>query len=198
MRKGWIITFIISAIILFTIGVGIGIFAYQKNQVHDSNQSSTKLAHQNEDKNESIITNELISTSNVEEKISPNCTIVEKQYFKGCDHLVKDIKEIPTNWINFNQEQIKSQYPNWTLESFTGNQIIVSQEKEGYCSQHYIIREHNGVIGIYILNEEGDEIFKEDTEIATRYLSEEDLQKLQEGIKAIGDEKLHKTLEDFE
>jgi len=196
MRKGWMIILIISAIVLFAIGVVIGVYSYQKNQVHDSNQSSRDLADHKEKENS--ILNEAVSTSVTEEKVSPNCTIVEKQYFKGCDHLIKDIKEIPTEWINYSQDQMKEQYPDWNLESFSNNQVIVSQEKEGYCDEHYIIKEHDGVIGIYNLNESGEETFKEDTEIATRYFPEEDLEKLQEGIEAIGEDQLHKTLEDFE
>lgn len=196
MRKGWIIAFIFSAIVLFAIGVVIGVYSYQKNQVYDSNQSSRELADKKEKEN--TILNETVSTSVTEEKVSPNCTIVEKQYFKGCDHLIKDIKEVPTEWINYSQEQIKEQYSDWTLDSFSNNQVIVSKEKEGYCSEHYVIREHNGVIGIYNLNESGEETFKEDTEIATRYLPEEDLERLKEGIEAIGDDKLHNVLEDFE
>ena len=54
------------------------------------------------------------------------------------------------------------------------------------------------MIGIYTLNENKEETFKEDTEIATRYLSDEDIEKLESGISVIGDDQLHNVLEDFE
>ena len=63
---------------------------------------------------------------------------------------------------------------------------------------HYVVREHGEVLGIYTTDETGEETWKEDTDIATRYLTEEDLIKVQEGIKAIGDDQLHSVLEDFE
>lgn len=198
MRKGWIITIIIATIILFAIGVIIGIYAYQKDKVHDSNMISRQLAEQEQSQTENSIGNDVVSTSVAEVKLSPNCTIVEKQYFKGCDHIIKNIKEIPEEWTNMTEEEIKAQYPDWTLESFSNNQIIVSQEKEGYCGQHYVVREHEGVLAIYTLDENGVETWKEDTEIATMYLTEEDLEKVKEGIKAIGDDQLHTILEDFE
>lgn len=198
MRKGWIITIIIAIIILFAIGVIIGIYAYQKDKVHDSNMISRQLAEQEQSQTENSIGNDVVSTSVAEVKLSPNCTIVEKQYFKGCDHIIKNIKEIPEEWTNMTEEEIKAQYPDWTLESFSNNQIIVSQEKEGYCGQHYVVREHEGVLAIYTLDENGVETWKEDTEIATMYLTEEDLEKVKDGIKAIGDDQLHTILEDFE
>lgn len=166
--------------------------------MQDNHKITKQLAEQNQSQKENQIENEVISTSISEVKLSPNCTIVEKQYYKGCDHLIKVIKEIPEGWTNWNEEQIRNQYPDWTIESFSNNQVIVSQEKEGICPQHYVIREHDGVLGIYILDESGQETFQKDTEIATRYLPEEDLETLKKGIKAIGDDQLHTVLEDFE
>lgn len=194
MRKSWIIMSAIAIILLFALGAMIGMYFYQKEKTQDSNMITTKLAEKEQDD----IENKVVYTSTSEEKISPNCTIVEKKYFKGCDHLIKSIKEIPEEWINMTEEQIIKQYPDWTLESFSKNQIVVSQEKEGYCGEHYVIREHNGVLGIYTLDENGNETLKEDTEISTMYLTEEDLQILNKGIKAIGENQLHQVLEDYE
>lgn len=194
MRKGWIIAIVIGCIALFAIGVLIGVYFYKEGQVQDSNVSNRQLAEELKSNNE----NEAISTSAEEEKLSLNCTIIERQYFKGCDHLIKNIKDVPEELINSTKEQVEEKYNGWTLDSFSSNEVIVSQEKDGYCGQHYVIREHNGVLGIYTLNEDKTEEFKEDTEIATRYLPDEDIEKLKEGIKAIGDDQLHRVLGDFE
>lgn len=197
MGKKWII--VIAVIILFTLGVAFGVYAYEKGKTKDSNMLKDKQLASSENIEESnSIDGDTISTSTSETRISPNCTIVEKQYFKGCDHLIKDIKDVPEEWINQTEEDIKEHYSDWTLQSFTNNQIIVAQEKEGYCGQHYIIKEHNGVLGIYTLDQNGTETWKEDTEISTMYLPEEDLEKIEEGIQVIGDDRLHTTLEDFE
>ena len=193
MRNSWAILLIIMIILLFALGVMMGIYFYGSDNTEDTNLLNVQLAE------ESILENNVtVSTSLTEEKVSPNCTIVEKQYFTGCDHLIKDIKEIPEDWINMTEEQILEQYPDWTLESFTNNQIIVSQEKEGYCGEHYVIRTHDDVIGIYTLDENGKETLKEDTDIPIMYLTEEDLEILNKGIQAIGENQLHQVLEDYE
>lgn len=198
MRKGWVIATIIGIMILFCIGVMAGVYFYEKEKTKDSNMPTKQLAELENNQEGNRSNNEAISTSTTENKVSPNCTITEKQYFKGCDHLIKEIKEIPEEWINFTEEQVKEKYAEWELESFTNNQIIVSQEKEGYCGKHYIIKENGDMLGIYTIDETGTETFQEDTDIATRYLTEEDLIKVKEGIKAIGDDQLHSVLEDFE
>ena len=193
MRNSWAILLVIMVILLFALGVMMGIYFYGSDNTEDTNLLNVQLAEESMSGN-----NVTVSTSLTEEKVSPNCTIVEKQYFTGCDHLIKDIKEIPEDWINMTEEQILEQYPDWTLESFTNNQIIVSQEKEGYCGEHYVIRTHDDVIGIYTLDENGKETLKEDTDIPTMYLTEEDLEILNKGIQAIGENQLHQILEDYE
>ena len=124
MRNSWAILLIIMIILLFALGVMMGIYFYGSDNTEDTNLLNVQLAE------ESILENNVtVSTSLTEEKVSPNCTIVEKQYFTGCDHLIKDIKEIPEDWINMTEEQILEQYPDWTLESFTNNLIILSKLK---------------------------------------------------------------------
>lgn len=198
MRTGWKIAMVIGIMILFFIGVMTGVYFYEKDKTKDSNVGTKQLATVEKKENENHIRAEVVTTSTSEIKLSPNCTVTEKQYFKGCDHIIKEIKDIPEEWINWTEEQVKEEYKDWKIESITNNEIIVSQEKEGYCGMHYVVREHGDVLGIYTKDEAGNETWKDDTDIAVRYLTEEDLSKVQEGINAIGDDQLHSILEDFE
>lgn len=195
MKKSWII--VIISILLFVLGIILGIYDYQKSKAKDSNiPQSTQLAEENyineqEEKN-------VLETLSAEEKISPNCNMIEKQYFKGCDHLIRTVKEIPEECINDTKEEIEKRYKDWKVEEFSSNQIIIYQEKEGFCGQHYMIKEIGEVIGIYSIDEKGVETLKQETEIQTMYLPEEDLEKLRQGIEVIGDTELYSAIEDFE
>lgn len=191
MRKAWIIT---AIVILIVIGVLAGIYEYVKNKTQDINIIENKqlAAEYN------VQTNNIISTSASEEKISPNAIVLEKQYFKGCDHLIKNVKDIPKSLINKNKNDLQKYYKDWDIDNFSSKEITVYQEKDGYCNQHYLIKEHNGVLGIYTIDEDGIINLKEDTEIQTAYLTNEDLEKVKEGITAIGDMELNSILEDFE
>lgn len=61
-----------------------------------------------------------------------------------------------------------------------------------------MLKEKDGNIAIFKLDENNNQTFLEDTEIATEYLAEEDLEKIQQGITIYTKKELNKTIEDFE
>ena len=66
------------------------------------------------------------------------------------------------------------------------------------CEEHYIVGVSDGYITISNKNDSGEYIFKGKTDIATQYLAEDDIHKLEDGIEIVGRENLNKFLEDFE
>lgn len=189
MRKGWIIAL---AIFLLIIGVALGISVYNKNKTDNTNiVDNKKLAEENE-------INNVVPTAVVEEKVSPNAKVIQKQYFTGCNHLLKETKDIPENLVNKNKEEVEKYYKDWNVDSFSKNEIIIYKEESGFCNQHYLIKEHNGVLGVYTIDGNGKITLKEDTEIQTMYLPEADLEKVKQGIEAVGNMELNSALEDFE
>ncbi len=195
MRKEWIIAFI--AIFLLIVSILLGIYVYKMNNTHNSNMLANQLLAQDIEAENELLEN-LLSASSSEEKISPNCVIVEKQYYKDCDHIIRDTKEVPEEYINYSKEEFEKEYADWDVEDFTSNQIIVYKENEGYCNEHYVIRENNGVLAVYTIDKNGEETLKETTEIQVMYLPQEDLEKFQQGIEVLGESELRSTLEDFE
>ena len=65
-------------------------------------------------------------------------------------------------------------------------------------NRHYIIKEENGFINVYYINEKKEEVLYKVTEIGTQYLSDEDVKKLKDGIEVVGLQSLNQILEDFE
>ena len=197
MRKGIAITLGIIALLL--IGIAASVYVYNQNKTQDSNMLQGKdLA--SEEQQDTSKENELVSTVALEEKISPDCKIIHKQYFKDCDHLIKTEKEVDAEYINLTKQEFVEKYlgEDWKLEKFSSDEIILYQEKEGYCNEHYLVKEHNGVLGIYTLDENRQAIFQEDTEIQTMYLPEVDIEKFKQGVEVIGEPELRTLLEDFE
>ena len=89
-------------------------------------------------------------------------------------------------------------YSMWDLEGFSPNEIVFYREVDEFCKEHYVLKQLDGVIAIYTLDENGNEILQEKTSIATQYLTQSDLDKLEKGIKANGKEELNSILEDYE
>lgn len=197
MKKIWYSIFI--SILLLMLGVMMGVFFHQKQNVKNSNEKTDiELSQESQLLGSMKPVQNTVETSTQQVKISPNSILIEKQYFKKCGHWKETKKEIPQNFVNQTKEIIQETYPDWQIEEFTNHQIILLQEKEEYCQEHYRLRENGDKIAIYHLNENGTEIWLKDTEIQTQYLPQEDITKLKMGIEAIGEKELHSILEDFE
>ena len=68
----------------------------------------------------------------------------------------------------------------------------------GDKNTHYLIKNTDGYICIYFLDEKKREVLYKKTTISTEYLSKKDLENLNIGVEVIGLEEVNKVLEDFE
>ena len=193
MRKNymWIILGICAIVVL---GVIVGIFI-SKNITKEEQKVETKLVSTEQNLQNSI---EIISTSYAEVKASPNCLFEFKTYYKGCKHTTAKRENIPEELVNKTEIEMQDKYKDYKIENFTANNIVFYQEKEGICNEHYVLKENNGYIAIYKVDNAGKETLKETTQIVTTYLPEADRQSLKNGIEIIGKENLSLTLEDYE
>ena len=197
MNKKWIICVIVTIILGLIIGGCIAVYS-EKNR---NNTEGTEFVSEKELADTSkanINSDNLIETSSVENIVSPNAVIVKKIYYKACDHLIRKVEDIPEELVNKTEEDIKEIYTDWELEEYTPTQITLYKSMSGNCGEHYFVQEHNGVIGIYTTDEYGVKTLKEDTEISTQYLPEEDIQNLKAGVEVVGHTKLIEFLEDYE
>lgn len=197
MGKKWAI--IATLIIGIILAIICGVYAYRKGGISEPNIVSEKeLAESEELKNTQVITNEVVITSSDYANISPNAIIIQKKYYKSCDHLIREVIDIPEKLINKDETEVAKQYPGWKIENYSPTEIAIYKEFNGFCNEHYVIKEHNGYIGIYCMDEHGTETWKEDTEISTIYLPEQDLENLKTGISIVGEKNLYSFLEDYE
>lgn len=124
--------------------------------------------------------------------------------------------------LNFRNNSITENNSNITQNNIT-NSIDVSQSVTDDCinewkdyaktlqediesasnnmtdqNTRYLVKDVNGYIYIYYLDDKNNETLYKKTEISTEYLSISDLDDLEIGIEVIGSEELNKLLEDFE
>ena len=139
-----------------------------------------------------------IETNSNEEKISPNCLLILKRYYDECQHTINEYVDIPQDLVNGTEYDLKKEYPYWEIEKFSSTEIVLYKEFNSNCGQHFILKEDNGKITVYKINENSEEEVYEKTEISLEYLSETDKIKIKDGIKVNGIEELNQLLEDFE
>lgn len=202
MDKKWIISIIATIIIGFILGISIALFTERNRNETEGTEfvDEKELAgNLNEQGANNLSSNlNVIETSAQENLVSPNAIIIKKTYYEACDHLIRKVEEIPENLVNKTEQDIKTEFSDWNVEEFSPTQITLYKSVSGNCGEHYFVQEHNGVIGIYTIDEYGVKTLKEDTEISTQYLPEEDMNNLKAGVEIIGHTKLIEFLEDYE
>ena len=196
MRK-WLIICLISFVALAIIILGVVIYINRNNISNSKTQVERELANKIQEniENSNI---EIVSTASMEEKTSPNALIEFRTYYKKCEHEKIESIDIPKELVNITKDELAKIYKEWEMIDFTTNHIIFRKEDNGICNEHYILKENNGYIAIYTVDEFENETLKEMTGVLTSYLPEADLIELKEGIKVFGKDKLNSRLEDYE
>lgn len=199
MKKTWIISLII---IVIMIGIVTGIIIYNTKQKdkNDNNMIENEINKISEKVTDDCINEYIdeIETNSNEEKISPNCLLILKRYYDECQHTINEYVDIPQDLVNGTEYDLKKEYPYWEIEKFSSTEIVLYKEFNSNCGQHFILKEDNGKITVYKINENSEEEVYEKTEISLEYLSETDKIKIKDGIKVNGIEELNQLLEDFE
>ncbi len=140
----------------------------------------------------------IVATVSTKEKSSPDAKIIFETYYNKCGHSNTETKKIDSSEVNKAQDYFENKYKEWKIKSFSAKEIRFYKEVNEICDKHYIIHENGGIVAIYTLDADGNETLKKNTEISTKYLPEEDLELLKNGIKAFGDKELEEKLSDFE
>lgn len=199
MNKTIIILLSVIIIIIASITGGI-IYNLRENKI--SEEIITKVAEEDivdecTDEYEQM-QDKILETNAKEEKISPNCFIIMKTFYKNCGHETSQHLEIPEELVNKNREELKEKYFGWDIEKFSDTEIILSKYEDGKCGEHFIVRDNNGKVTIYeILADESEKVY-EITDISTEYLTDTDRVNMQNGIEVNGKQNLNQLIEDFE
>lgn len=196
--KKYILTLTIGLIIIF--GFLIGKYVYKMSTIdNDSNiEIGKSKVIEDECTAEYEYLQEIEETNAKEQKVSPNASLITNIYYNECGHTVKRTDTIENKYINLNEEELAQVYNDWEITKFTPEEITLYKEEAGICGEHYIIKEKDGYVTVYNLDDKGKETLKETTEISIEFLPLTDSEKIKGGIQVYGKENLYSLLEDFE
>lgn len=195
MKKSSIIIIFISCLVLFLSSFFYGYYFTGKNISKKPNSNDTVIDDRVSDNNGLEIIKE-------EGRISPNTSIEKEIYYTECRHTIKDKLKVNNEMINMNEKEfyyyIKKNYPNLNIVSFSVSNIILKENRETLCPNHYIIGESDGKIAVYRISEDGDKIlYKILEDYSLTLLKEIDQEKLKKGIVVDTEEELSDVLESF-
>lgn len=197
MRKSYI--YLVFSVVIIVLAIVVGILLFNKNVKQEEPEKKNEVVENKMISTENQIMENTMNTNSIEEeKVSPKAVLIEKTKYKKCGHSIKQYSKVAEDIVNMTRQEVQKKYSDWLVEDFSSLEIIITREEEGVCDQHYLLKEKDGKIAIYILKENEQEELKEETEISTQYLTPSDLVKIQQGIRLYGEEELNSTLEDFE
>ena len=197
-----VITGLICAIVIL-VGIITAVVISKPNESKEQVKEETQLADENildecTDEYEELQENEMLQTNAQEEKISPNCSFTVRTYYKGCGHITSQYNNIPDELVNKTEEELKEMHPEYLIETFKSNEVVVYIEKEVKCGEHYLVKHRNWTFVIYEILSDGTERLIEETGISTDYLPETDKIQIQEGIEVNGKQELNQLIENYE
>lgn len=184
MKKKWII--VSSIILIFLVAIYIEIKI-------SSIQSNTEKSFEEE-----MITDIMETTATEDNKISPNAILILRTYYEECQHINEEIETISSELVNINKEKLQEKYSEWNIESFENDEIILKKIVDKWCGEHFVLKDENGYVVVYNIQEKGEEALYLNTNITTEYLPATDKHALSKGLYIYGKEELNEILQDFE
>ena len=144
-------------------------------------------------------TNEVLPTVSKNTKILPSTNLGLKRKHLGCNHISFEFVDLPVELINKTEDEVVQLYKEWKIEEFFENKVILYKEVEGICDEHFYINLGEEFIQIYkIIDEKENKVLYKITDVNRNYLTNEDIKKLEDGIKIYGKDQLSSVIEDFE
>lgn len=186
---------VLVIILLLIISFFVGQYIYKIGKVDKQLLALAETVNTTALDNAELAT-KLTSSSNI--KISPNSMLIFKTEYSKCGHTLNKYQTVTQDVVNLTKDELQKKYKDWKIESFSEKEIVLYQKVNESCNEHYVIREKNGNLAIYLLDEKNNEVLKEVTNIPVEYLTDVDLEKLKDGIRVNGWEELNARLEDFE
>ena len=196
--KKWLVALVVILIIIF--GFLAGKYIYKMTTIKED--SNFEIADKQKIEDECTLEyerlKEIKQTNANEEKVSPNARLITNIYYNECGHTVKSASNIEAKYINLLEEDFAKEYNDWEVKEFSSEEIVLYKENPGICNEHYVVKEKDGYVAVYSLDNNEKETLEDITEISVSFLPTTDVAKLQGGIKVYGRENLNSVLEDFE
>lgn len=193
-----IITLLAILVVIGAVITAIIIYMPESKNQNETIVEDISDEYNNIDENiEENITN-MVETNSTEEKISPNAFITFERIYKECGHTTSEFLEVPQEFVNLTESELKEKYTDWNIEKFTDEDIVLSKEEEGSCNEHYIIKDVDGTVVVYHVLDNGEEEEYMVTDIATEYLTDTDKIEMENGVEVNGKQNLNQLIEDYE
>ncbi|AOT72811.1 BofC C-terminal domain-containing protein [Geosporobacter ferrireducens] len=139
--------------------------------------------------------------ANQDNIITNNTRFLLRTYFEKTRDTITRENKIPSEMIGKSLEEfsiyLQNAYSEWDIRELNKDLVELYRIKDAISPNHYIVKQSNGFIAIFNVDEEGNPILLEQTNIPVSALTEVDREKLKQGIVVKGMDGVNQIIEDY-
>lgn len=140
-----------------------------------------------------------VETINKEYKIGINTDFKIVTEYTLCGHQIINNVEITRDMINLSYDDIITRYSGYEIVEFDSDIVILKRIVDEYCGEHYLVKENEGKIGVYIILDNDKLELMQTLDVSIDSLRQNDRYMFKNtGVTVNGKENLYQFLEDFD
>ena len=141
-----------------------------------------------------IIDSEPEATAHIQ-KTDKNTKVTIKTSYNGCGHSETRTDPVPSPLSGKPVDTVAASYTGCIFDRFENDTIFLVCISQNKCDHHYILKAENNTLQVVYQNDPSR--IRDEYEFSPSHLPKEELQKLNDGIKADSDAQLSRLIEDY-
>lgn len=134
-------------------------------------------------------------------RVKEGAVLIFNTYYVKTGEILTKEEDIPRDAVGMTISEFKTyigtKHTDYTVRSISSDYAKLFRQVNGYTPNYHVIKSDEDKIFIYVVNEDGENEFLDDTGLTTANLGESDKEKLEEGIVVETIEEVYNIIEDF-
>ena len=139
--------------------------------------------------------------ANQDSTVTNNTRFLLRTYFEKTRDTITRENKVPAEMIGRSLDEfsmyLQNAYSEWDIRELNKDLVELYRIRDAISPNHYVVKQSNGFIAIFHVDEEGNPILLEQTNIPISALTEVDREKLRRGIVVKGMDGVNQILEDY-
>ena len=140
---------------------------------------------------------EVKAIAQTEPVIGDNTKIIYRYKYRNDKTVKEKVESAPKYLYGLDMEQVKSIFRGWQIVLFSTEKVILQCTMEENEKEEYILGILDDVVAVFCHDMAEGVYLKEKTDIPVSVIPAEELDRLRDGIKVVGEEELARQLSDF-
>ncbi|MBM7582315.1 hypothetical protein JOD02_001172 [Caldicoprobacter guelmensis] len=137
-----------------------------------------------QDNNEGVLFNsfEPLAVAEPLQTTSETTTFIFERVYNLCGHNLVSYRSATPQEVGLSRKQVKDMYSSWDIKEFSASIVWLCERVDGYCPNHYVIKDNDGRIAICRPLEDGRGFYLiRQTSIDTAFLDADLQERVKEG-----------------